>query len=87
MNIDDLINSLTPEIYQNLKTAIELGRWPDGRVVTTEQKQHSMQAVIGYELKHLPAEQRTGYVPPKNHGHCGSEGEVAEPEDKPLKWQ
>ena len=87
MNFDELINSITPEIYENLKRAIELGKWPDGRVLTPEQREHSMQAVIGYELKHLPAEERTGYVPPKPHQHCGGDGEVAEPEEKPLKWQ
>ncbi len=87
MNIDELINSITPEIYENLKRSIELGKWPDGRPLTQEQREHSMQAVIAYELKHLPAEERTGYVPPKPHQHCGGEGEVAEPEEKPLKWQ
>ncbi|WP_439136002.1 YeaC family protein [Pseudomaricurvus sp.] len=87
MNIEDLLSSITPEVYENLKTAIELGKWADGRTLTPEQKEHCMQAVIAYELKHVPAEERTGYVPPKNHSHCGSDGEVAEPEDKPLKWQ
>ncbi|MYM62460.1 YeaC family protein [Pseudomaricurvus sp. HS19] len=87
MNIDELINSITPEVYENLKRSIELGKWPDGRPLTQEQREHSMQAVIAYELKHLPAEERTGYVPPKPHQHCGGEGEVAEPEEKPLKWQ
>ena len=87
MNFDDILSSITPEVYENLKTAIELGKWADGRVLSPEQKEHCMQAVIAYELKHVPAEERTGYVPPKNHSHCGSDGEVAEPEDKPLKWQ
>jgi len=87
MNFDDILSSITPEVYENLKTAIELGKWADGRELTPEQKEHCMQAVIAYELKHVPAEERTGYVPPKNHSHCGSDGEVAEPEDKPLKWQ
>lgn len=87
MNINDILNSITPEVYENLKRAIELGKWPDGRAVTREQREHCMQAVIAYELKNVPAEERTGYVPPKNHSHCGGEGEVAEPEEKPLKWQ
>lgn len=87
MNLDQLIESITPEIYENLKTSIELGKWPDGRILTPEQKEHSMQAVIAYEKKHIPAEERTGYIPPKPHSHCGGDGDVAEPEDKPLKWQ
>ncbi len=87
MDLNELVNSITPEVYESLKTAIELGKWADGRVLTSEQKEHSMQAVIAYELKHFSAEQRSGYVPPKSHSHCGSEGEIAEPEDQPLKWQ
>lgn len=87
MNFDDVLKSITPEVYENLKTAIELGKWADGRKLTQEQKENCMQAVIAYELKHIPAEQRTGYVPPKAHSHCGSDGEIAEPEDQPLKWQ
>ncbi|MAN52274.1 MULTISPECIES: YeaC family protein [unclassified Marinimicrobium] len=86
MNYQDLLNSLTPEIYDNLKRAVELGKWPDGRVVTPEQRQHCMEAVIAYEHKHLPPEQHTGYIPPKPHTHCGGEGEVAEA-DQPLKWK
>ncbi|NIB41130.1 YeaC family protein [Pseudomaricurvus alkylphenolicus] len=87
MNFEELLGSITPEIYENLKRAIEIGKWPDGRVLTDEQRQHCMQAVIAYEHQHVSAEERTGYVPPKPHSHCGGEGEVAEPEEKPIKWQ
>ena len=26
MNLDDIINSMTPEVYQRLSTAVEIGR-------------------------------------------------------------
>ncbi|STK90868.1 putative cytoplasmic protein [Escherichia coli] len=26
MNLDDIINSMTPEVYQRLSTAVELGK-------------------------------------------------------------
>lgn len=38
MNIDDMISGMTPEIYQRLVTAVELGKWPDGVALTPEQK-------------------------------------------------
>ena len=38
MNIDDMINGMTPEVYQRLVTAVELGKWPDGVALTPEQK-------------------------------------------------
>ncbi|MGD8177188.1 YeaC family protein [Marinimicrobium sp. ARAG 43.8] len=86
MNYRDVLDSLTPEVYQSLKRAVELGKWPDGRTLTQEQRHQCMEAVIAYEHKHLPAEQRTGYIPPKPHTHCGGEGEVADAE-QPLKWK
>ena len=63
---DKLIGQLTPEIYTNMKRAVEIGRWPDGRRVTPEQRETCMQAVIAWEMKHLPEEERTGYVPRKD---------------------
>lgn len=57
-----MIENITPEIYESLKTAVELGKWSDGRRLTQEQKELSMQAVIAWELQNLPEEQRTGYM-------------------------
>lgn len=88
MDFEQLLSSIDPEIYKNLKRAIELGKWPDGRVVSKEQRALCLQAVISYEHKNLPADQHTGYIPPKPHEHCGGTGSVAEPdEEKPLNWQ
>ncbi|QDX31991.1 YeaC family protein [Dickeya poaceiphila] len=46
MQLDDLINSMTPEIYQRLTTAVELGKWPDGVALTAEQKENALQMVM-----------------------------------------
>jgi uncharacterized protein YeaC (DUF1315 family) len=63
MNIDDLIASMTPEIYNNMKEAVELGRWGDGRAMTPEQKEFSIEAMIRYEDKNnIPETERVGYV-------------------------
>lgn len=87
MDFQQMLDNITPEIYQSLKRAIELGKWPDGKLATKEQKQMCMQAVIAYETKHLPEDQHTGYIPPKPHQHCGGSGDVSEPEEKPLQWK
>ncbi|MCP3749349.1 MULTISPECIES: YeaC family protein [Pseudomonas] len=60
-----MIENITPEIYQSLKLAVELGKWADGRKLTTEQKELSLQAVIAWELQNLPEEERTGYMGPQ----------------------
>jgi uncharacterized protein YeaC (DUF1315 family) len=63
MTVDELIKSMTPEIYNNMKTALELSRWPDGRKLESEQKTLCMEALIRYEnLSGMPAEQRIGYM-------------------------
>ncbi|MFF7708183.1 DUF1315 family protein [Pseudomonas sp. NPDC007930] len=60
-----LIENITPEIYESLKLAVEIGKWSDGRKLTQEQKELSLQAVIAWELQNLPEEQRTGYMGPQ----------------------
>lgn len=52
MNVDELVNSLTPEVYQRLVTAVELGKWPDGVALTTEQKENSLQLVMLWQARH-----------------------------------
>ncbi|MDX1804036.1 MAG: DUF1315 family protein [Alcanivorax sp.] len=61
-SFDELIASMTPEIYHNMRRALELGKWPDGRTLTAEQKELCMQAVIAWENRHLPEQERTGYM-------------------------
>ena len=65
MDLKQLLNSITPEVYGSLKRAVEVGRWPDRRSLTDEQLSLCMQAIIAYEVS-MPKHQRTGYVPPKN---------------------
>ncbi|GAA6169738.1 YeaC family protein [Sessilibacter corallicola] len=85
MNIQDLLETVTPEIYENLKRSIELGKWPNGQKLTKEQKENSLQLVIAYEQEHFPEQERTGYVPPK--AACGSKKTESKPEEPaPLKW-
>lgn len=63
MTLEQLIRSLTPEIYQNLRTAVELGRWPDGRRLEQAQKELCMEAIIYFEQMHdLPMSERVGYM-------------------------
>lgn len=66
---EKLVGQLTPDVYANLKSSVELGKWPDGRKLTEEQLEISMQAVIAYEAYHnFAEEERTGYL----EGKCKS---------------
>ncbi|MCF8999492.1 YeaC family protein [Acinetobacter nectaris] len=62
MNIEHMLSVLDPEIVQRLKTAVEIGKWPNGVVLSQEQRETCMQAVLAWEYTHLPEEQRTGYI-------------------------
>ena len=63
MKFEDAAKSIDPEIYERFKQAIELGRWPDGRDLTREQKEICLQAVIVYEEAHsVPEKERVGYI-------------------------
>jgi uncharacterized protein YeaC (DUF1315 family) len=87
-NLSDLLNNITPDIYQRLKTAVEIGKWPNGIAITSEQRELCMQAVIAYEMKHLPPEERSGFIPPQKHNHCGStKGNIADDDEQPLNLQ
>ncbi|MCY0966398.1 YeaC family protein [Parathalassolituus penaei] len=69
MTLQDLIKSLTPEVYENLKNAVALGRWPNGVDLQPGQRELCMEALLHYEMLHdVPMEQRVGYV----GGACSS---------------
>jgi uncharacterized protein YeaC (DUF1315 family) len=92
MNFHDLLNSITPAIYENLRRAVETGKWPDGRALSAEQRELSLQAVIAYEQKNIAEPQRTGYI---DRG-SKAQGELCDDdrphdnqahEEQPLKWR
>lgn len=56
-NLDEILDAMTPEIYQRLMTAVELGKWPDGVKLTPEQKENSLQLVMLWQTRHNTAAQ------------------------------
>lgn len=71
-----LVEQLTPEIYRSFKRALEIGKWPDGRVLEDHQKEHCMQAVIAYDQLHTPEHKRVGFI------DTGSKGK-----QETIKWK
>ncbi|HAV48170.1 MULTISPECIES: YeaC family protein [Psychrobacter] len=62
MDKQTILASVTPEVVEKFRQAIELGKWPDGRKLTPEQRETCMQAVMVWEHEHLPPAERTGYI-------------------------
>ncbi|MEH6634494.1 MAG: DUF1315 family protein [Halioglobus sp.] len=83
MEYQQVINTMSPEVYQNLKRALEMGKWPDGRPLTRQQRDETMQAVIAWGERHLPENERVGYI---DKGHKA--GEICDdPQAITLNWK
>ena len=67
MNIADILNAMTPELYRKFQVAIETGKWPNGNKLSATQKQICMQAVIVYEHKYVADNEKTGVVERTNN--------------------
>ncbi|HEJ0328333.1 YeaC family protein [Serratia marcescens] len=78
MDVKDLIAAMTPEIYQRLVQAVELGKWPDGVALTPEQKENSLQAVMLW--------QSINNVDPQ-HMSIGTDGQIVMKSKQELKQQ
>ena len=70
MTLDDLVNSITPDIYDRLKRAVEIGKWDNGQMLSKEQREQCLQAIIAYDDMHKSESDRVGYIAPKTHDAC-----------------
>ena len=50
--------NITPDLYEKFKQAVAIGKWPDGSLVTVEQRDILLQTLIVYEDKHMPAAEK-----------------------------
>lgn len=65
-DIADLVARITPDMHAGLRRAVELGRQPDGTQLSQEQRADMLQVLIAWEQRHLPEDERSGYLPQKN---------------------
>lgn len=61
-NFQETAMQLPKEVVDRMRVALELGSWPDGQTLTQTQKETTLEAVMVWELLHLPADQRTGFI-------------------------
>lgn len=76
MQLDEMIDAMTPEVYQRLVTAVETGKWADGVALTAEQKENSLQLVLLWQARHNENPQ---------HMSVGKGGEMVMKTKKQLK--
>ncbi|MBT7437671.1 MAG: DUF1315 family protein [Cellvibrionales bacterium] len=87
MEFQQLIASVTPEIYKKLKSAVELGKWANGVKLSKEQLEHSMQILIAYDNYNKEQDERVGYVPLKKVKDACDAKETLKDTEKPIKWK
>ena len=51
MSIEKMLANITPEVYENLKYAVETGRWQNGQKVSQAQRDNALQLVMAYQSK------------------------------------
>ncbi len=51
MDIMTMIDEMTPAIYEKLKLAVEIGKWPGGERLSPDQIETVMQATLLYAAK------------------------------------
>ncbi|MFU9136085.1 YeaC family protein [Erwinia tasmaniensis] len=76
MVLDEMINAMTPDVYQRLLTAVETGKWADGVALTDAQKENSLQLVMMWQAK---------YNEQPQHMSIGKGGEMVTKSKKELK--
>lgn len=82
MDYQQAIAQMDETVYVRLKNAVETGKWPDGRPLSREQKEHAMSAVIAYGQMHLSADQQVGAI---DKGH--KEGDHCDDQSSILQWK
>ncbi|WP_368163386.1 YeaC family protein [Aeromonas sp. R6-2] len=76
MSFQQVIADMPQEVYERLRTAVELGKWPDGRVLNEEQKATSLQAVMAWQALHLTDPE---------HMNIGADGNIVMKSKSELK--
>ncbi len=51
MNMDSLLDAMTPDVYEQLSRAVEIGKWANGVQLTDEQRSNAMQAMMIYQSR------------------------------------
>ncbi|MEW6991561.1 YeaC family protein [Colwelliaceae bacterium 6441] len=76
MDIFQLIDNMSNELYLRLKHAAETGKWPEGTPVDKAQRESALQLSMAYQAKHLNADQMLS---------IGSDGEIVTKTKRQLK--
>lgn len=78
MNVEALLASMTPDIFEKLKQAVETGKWLDGQPLDDNQKSVCLQAVMLYQAKVEKSNQ---------HMTVAEDGEIVQKSKRELRQE
>lgn len=76
MDIIQVVNNLSEDMYQRFKSAAETGKWPEGTPVDQAQRDTAMQIVMAYQSKRLKSDEMLT---------VGADGEIVNKTKRELK--
>lgn len=78
MNVIQLVDNMSPDLYQRLKHAAETGKWPEGTLVEPSQRESALQLSMAYQARHLNSDEMLT---------VGADGELVTKTKRELKDQ
>lgn len=78
MDIIQLVENLSFDMYERLKHAAETGKWPEGTPVDKPQRDTAIQIVMAYQAKNLNSDENMT---------IGSDGNIINKSKRELKAQ
>jgi len=76
MDIIQLVENMSEDMYLRLKQAAETGKWPEGNVVDQTQRDSALQIVMAYQAKRLNSDEMLS---------IGADGEIVTKTKRELK--
>ncbi|QSX28464.1 YeaC family protein [Shewanella cyperi] len=56
-DINRIIDEMPHEVYERMRSAVELGKWEDGSVLSEEQRDNTLQVVMLYQARRMQQDQ------------------------------
>ena len=57
MDLLTVVDGMSEDMYQRLKTAAETGKWPEGTPVDQAQRDSALQITMAYQARHLNSDE------------------------------
>ncbi|WP_394174509.1 YeaC family protein [Thalassotalea litorea] len=76
MNLIEVVDSMSKDMYERMKTAAETGRWPEGTLVDEATRHSALQITMAYQARHLDNNQMMT---------VGADGELIHKSKRELK--